>query len=396
MSFILGPIGYMEIVSAFFHPSLIVFIGVLSLPLFLFWRRKRMASVDKGYRYMMWGVSLIALGTCVDYATEIVLSLNTSSMQDFAYAVNYRTVMALAFYFPGSLLAAKGLSSWLPAIQSLSKEIDLRMQSERKLRQAKTDAEVANAAKSQFLANMSHELRTPLNAILGFSDILKNESFGTIGSPIYREYSHDIHTSGKHLLDLINDILDVAKIEAGKLRLYEEAFDIKSATKICVNMLSLTAREADVALSVNVADDLPYLYADDTRLRQIISNLLSNAIKFTNPGGRVTLSVGINTDGGMFVSIVDTGIGISDDDIENALSQFGQVDDKYSRNTDGTGLGLSLVQLIISEHGGSFEFSSKLDEGTTAVAHFPAERLRERPSIEAYESDFQIMTKQAI
>jgi signal transduction histidine kinase len=386
----------MEIVSAFFHPSLIVFIGVSSLPLFLFLRRKSMASVDKGYRYMMWGVSLITLGTLVDYATEIVLSLNTSSMQEFAYAVDYRTVMALAFYLPGSLLAAKGMSSWLPAIQSLSREIELRQQTEGKLRQAKTDAEVANAAKSQFLANMSHELRTPLNAILGFSDILKNESFGSIGSPIYREYSHDIHTSGKHLLDLINDILDVAKIEAGKLRLYEEAFDIKPATELCVNMLSLTAREADVTLSVRVEDDLPYLYADDTRLRQIISNLLSNAIKFTNPGGQVTLSVGRNRNDGIFVSVVDTGIGISEDEIEIALSQFGQVDDKYSRNTDGTGLGLSLVQLIISEHGGSFEFSSKLGEGTTAIAHFPVERLRERSSEGATEPDFQMVTKQAI
>ena len=386
----------MEIVSAFFHPSLIVFVGVFALPLFLFWRRKRMTTVDKGYHYMMWGVSLIALGTFVDYATEVVLALNTSSMQQFSYAVNYRTMMALVFYFPGSLLAAKGLSSWLPAIQSLSKEIDLRHQTERKLIQAKTDAEVANAAKSQFLANMSHELRTPLNAILGFSDILKNESFGAIGSPIYREYSHDIHTSGKHLLDLINDILDVAKIEAGKLRLYEEAFDIKSATEICVNMLSLTAREADVKLKVNIADDLPYLYADDTRLRQIISNLLSNAIKFTNPGGRVTLSVGLNERAGMYVSVIDTGIGIDEDDIENALTQFGQVDDKYSRNSEGTGLGLSLVQLIISEHGGSFEFSSKLEEGTIAIAHFPTERLRARPSDISGRTDFNVLAKQAI
>ncbi|USG61848.1 ATP-binding protein [Sneathiella marina] len=355
-----------------------------------------MTTVDKGYHFMMWGVSLIALGTFVDYATEVILALNMSNMQQFSYAVNYRTAMALVFYFPGSVLAAKGLSSWLPAIQSLSKEIDLRQQTERKLIQAKTDAEVANAAKSQFLANMSHELRTPLNAILGFSDILKNESFGAIGSPIYREYSHDIHTSGKHLLDLINDILDVAKIEAGKLRLYEEAFDIKSATEICVNMLSLTAREADVSLTVNIAEDLPYLYADDTRLRQIISNLLSNAIKFTNPGGRVTLSVGLNENAGMYVSVVDTGIGIDDEDIENALSQFGQVDDKYSRNSDGTGLGLSLVQLIISEHGGTFEFSSKLEEGTVAIAHFPAERLRVRPSDIPDRPEYNVLAKRAI
>lgn len=355
-----------------------------------------MTSVDKGYHYVMWGVSLITLGTFTDYATEVILAFNTSSMQQFSYAVNYRTMMALVFYFPGSILAAKGLSSWLPAIQSLSKEIDLRQRTEQKLIQAKTDAEVANATKSQFLANMSHELRTPLNAILGFSDILKNESFGSIGSPIYREYSQDIHTSGRHLLNLINDILDVAKIEAGKLRLYEEAFDIKSVTEICVNMLSLTAREADVMLKVDIDEDLPYLHADDTRLRQIITNLLSNAIKFTDPGGRVTLSVGLGENAGMYISVVDTGIGIDDDEIMNALSQFGQVDDKYSRNTDGTGLGLSLVQLIISEHGGFFEFSSKLGEGTVAVAHFPKDRLRARPTDMPDQVDFNYLKKQVI
>ncbi|MEH6546358.1 MAG: ATP-binding protein, partial [Sneathiella sp.] len=137
-------------------------------------------------------------------------------------------------------------------------------------------------------------------------------------------------------------------------------------------------------------------YADDTRLRQIISNLLSNAIKFTNPGGRVTLSVGLSENAGMFVSVVDTGIGIDGDDLENALSQFGQVDDKYSRNTDGTGLGLSLVQLIISEHGGSFEFSSKLEEGTTAIAHFPADRLRARPSNVLDRAEYNVLSKRAI
>ncbi|PHQ70572.1 MAG: hypothetical protein COB93_05215 [Sneathiella sp.] len=376
----------MAIISAFFHPSLIVFAAVFCIPVFLFRRRKRMSSVDKGYHFMMWGVSIISLGTFTDYMMEVVLELNASSMQEFPYVVEYQSATAVCFYLPGCLLVAKGLSSWLPAIQRLSTEIMLRKETEEQLIQAKTVADSANATKSLFLANMSHELRTPLNAILGFSDILKNESFGAIGSPIYKEYSQDIHSSGRHLLDLINDILDVAKIEAGKLQLKDEVLDIRPAIETCTNMLALTATEADVHIVVDIAEGLPFLYADETRLRQIVSNLLSNAIKFTNPGGTVTLHAGQNNRGGIFISVADTGIGIADEDIENALSQFGQVDDRYSRNANGTGLGLPLVQLITEEHGGLFEFSSELQVGTTAVIHFPAGRTRARGN--PVESEF--------
>jgi len=384
----------MAVISAFFHPSLIVFLGVLAIPVFLFARRKRMSGVDKGYHYMMWGVSIIALGTFTDYFMDVVLELNSSNMQLFPYVVEFESAMALCFYLPGCMLVAKGLSSWLPAIQRLSVEITLRKETEEQLIQAKIDADSANATKSQFLANMSHELRTPLNAILGFSDILKNESFGAIGSPVYKEYSQDIHSSGKHLLDLINDILDVAKIEAGKLELKEEVLDVRPAIEICTNMLSLVASEARVEIIVDVADDLPFLYADETRLRQIVSNLLSNALKFTNAGGNVTLKVGLNKREGIFISVADTGIGIADNDIENALSQFGQVDDRYSRNANGTGLGLPLVQLITEEHGGLFEFSSELNIGTTAVVHFPVGRTRSRAAADSDEfGDNDVFTK---
>lgn len=345
---------------------------------------------------MMWGVSIVALATFIEYIRDVVLELNASNMQVFPYAVQLDTGMALTFYLPGCLLVAKGLSSWLPAIQRLSQEISLRKQTESELIKAKTDADIANATKSQFLANMSHELRTPLNAILGFSDILKNESFGQIGSPIYKEYSQDIYSSGKHLLDLINDILDVAKIEAGKLQLKEQSLNIVPAIEICTNMLSLTAKEAQVELTVDVDDYVPQLYADETRLRQIVSNLLSNAIKFTNPGGRVLLRAGVNGKGGVYISVADTGIGIAEEDIENALSQFGQVDDRYSRNTNGTGLGLPLVQLITEEHGGEFEFSSEVDVGTTATVHFPPHRTRPHPSEEADDPGHgNIYTKKA-
>ncbi|MCF8467740.1 MAG: HAMP domain-containing histidine kinase [Sneathiella sp.] len=177
------------------------------------------------------------------------------------------------------------------------------------------------------------------------------------------------------MLDVINDILDVAKIEAGRLRLKEELVDVRQSAEVCISMLSLMADEAKVVVKMSVADNLPHLYADEVQLKQIISNLLSNAIKFTNPDGIVTVTAGLDEAKGLSISIADTGIGIAEEDIENALSQFGQVTDKYARNKSGTGLGLPLVQLITAEHDGSFEFSSKLGVGTTAVIHFPSERL---------------------
>ncbi|TNE39637.1 MAG: hypothetical protein EP348_03175 [Alphaproteobacteria bacterium] len=370
----------MLLISALFSPSLLVFVGVASIPVFLFWCRKRLSAVGKGYYLILSGVAVLTLALFADYMKDVLIGFNETGGQTFHYALQFETLNALLLYLPGSILVAWGLSTFLPAVQRLSAEIGLRKETERELLQAKTDAEIANATKSQFLANMSHELRTPLNAILGFSDILKNESFGGIGMPIYKEYAEDIHSSGKHLLDLINDILDVAKIEAGRLQLSEEVIEVKSVVRTCTNMLSLMSEEAEVKLKVEMPDDLPDLYADNIRLRQILSNLLSNALKFTNPGGSVTVKAGLNEYGGLYISVADTGIGIAADDIETALSQFGQVKNKTARNQNGTGLGLSLVQLILEEHGGTFEFSSTPNVGTRATANFPFSRLRPRTS----------------
>jgi signal transduction histidine kinase len=241
---------------------------------------------------------------------------------------------------------------------------------------AKEAAERANAAKSSFLANMSHELRTPLNAVLGFSEIMRDERLGPIGAPIYRVYSRDIHDSGQLLLSLINDILDLSKIEAGKYDLHEETVSVSDIVGRALRLIRTRAAESRIALKAEVDGTLPLLLADQRALQQMLLNLLSNAIKFTPSGGSVTISAR-RRGGRLRLSIADTGIGVADADIEKILSPFGQVENIYSRRYQGTGLGLPMVKLLIELHGGSLSVASALGRGTIVSLDFPASRLLE-------------------
>lgn len=262
------------------------------------------------------------------------------------------------------------------AIGMLGTDISDRKEIEKGLREAKHTAELANKSKSEFLANMSHELRTPLNAILGFSDILKAEAFGPLGQKNYLEYAHDIHSAGAHLLEVINEVLDVAKIESGQMTLSEQHFDIRSVMTSCQRMVEVRASDADVKLIFNVAAGLPTLYADETRIKQIVINLLSNAVKFTDPGGSITVSTSMTATGDMKLVVEDTGIGIKESDMKSVLSQFGQAQSGYSRNHEGTGLGLTLVQLLVAAHSGGFNLESTFGVGTTVTLLFPASRMK--------------------
>ncbi len=240
--------------------------------------------------------------------------------------------------------------------------------------QARNQAETANRAKSEFLANMSHELRTPLNAIIGFSEMVRNEVFGPLGSSKYHEYVRDIHISGEHLLTLINDILDLSKIEAGKAELHEEAVDVSKAAESCLLLVKERAETTQVILKPDIADGLPPLHADERKLKQILINLLSNAIKFTPVGGEVSLKIWICPDTGYVFQIADTGIGIAREDIPKALMPFRQIDSDLNRKFEGTGLGLSLTKMLAEAHGGSLELQSEAGIGTTVTVRFPAER----------------------
>jgi two-component system cell cycle sensor histidine kinase PleC len=240
---------------------------------------------------------------------------------------------------------------------------------------ARRRAEAANLAKSRFLAQMSHELRTPLNAILGFSEVMKSEVFGPHAVPTYKEYAGDIHASGVHLLNLINEILDLSRVEAGRYELNEEPVALAGVAEDCHHLLNLRAKNRKIVLHQAFEADLPRIWADERAVRQMCLNLLSNAIKFTPQGGEVWLKVGWTASGGQYVLVKDTGPGIPEDEIPIVLASFGQGTNAIKSAEQGAGLGLPIVKGLIDLHGGTFTLRSKLREGTEVVVTFPPERV---------------------
>jgi len=242
---------------------------------------------------------------------------------------------------------------------------------------ARDHAEDANRAKSEFLATMSHELRTPLNAIIGFSEIIETEALGPTGNDKYRDYAGDIHASGQHLLELINDILDLSKVESGMDELHEEVIDIADNVRSVVTLVRQRAERQGVEVVLELDGRFAHLRADRRKVTQILVNLLANAIKFTERGGRVTIRGWSQSDSGCVFQVIDTGIGIALEDIPKALSQFGQIDGGHARQHEGTGLGLPLAKALVELHGGSLDLQSKVGAGTTVTVRFPAERIIE-------------------
>jgi two-component system cell cycle sensor histidine kinase PleC len=241
--------------------------------------------------------------------------------------------------------------------------------------EARRRAEAASMAKSRFLATMSHELRTPLNAILGFSEIMKEEILGPLENLTYKAYARDINESGQHLLNLINEILDLSRIEAGRYELHEEPIVLRDIAEECERLLRIRAESKAIRVVENFTPNLPRLWADERAVRQVCLNLLSNAIKFTPAEGEVAIRVGVNAVGEQFLSVKDNGPGIAEDEIPTVMSSFGQGAAAHESGEGGSGLGLPIVKGLMDLHGGGFELKSKLRQGTESIVTFPRERI---------------------
>jgi two-component system, cell cycle sensor histidine kinase PleC len=327
-----------------------------------------------------------------------VSSMLASSLPTAVFAATFplTSAVALEFIFQGRLrdyilavmaLTAQGYfaaltyrlySSTLATLQARAEKDALIGELEQAKAisdEARRRAETANISKSRFLAQMSHELRTPLNAILGFSEVMKTEVFGAHAVPAYREYSSDIHNSGVHLLGLINEILDLSRIEAGRYELKEESVSLMTIVEDCHHLLKLRASSRGLVIHEVFEPGLPRLWADERAIRQICLNLLSNAIKFTPQSGEIWLKAGWTASGGQYVSVKDTGAGIPEEEIPIVLASFGQGSNSIKSAEQGAGLGLPIAKSLVDLHGGTFTLKSKLRIGTEVVVTFPPERV---------------------
>ncbi|MCB9978601.1 MAG: PAS domain S-box protein [Rhodospirillales bacterium] len=292
--------------------------------------------------------------------------------------------------------AVRDESGHVVYVEGSMEDITQSKEAEEGLRLAKMQSDLANRAKSEFLANMSHELRTPLNHIIGFSEIMKNEVFGPLGQQAYWEYVREIHDSGKRLLSVINQILDISRIEAGERQINEGIVDLERLVAECVAMLDARAISGLLTVTNEVGETTPRLIGEEVSIRQSLMNLISNAIKFTPPGGQITLSCVVDPGGQLRLSVTDTGVGMDEAEIARALSPFGVVDSAGNRASSGAGLGLTLALSLMRLHGGRIDMESRKGEGTTASLVFPAKRVAARDPGASRSAPIAESTKEAV
>src|SRR5579863_8732955 len=347
------------------------------------------AGPDEGSNTFMLFVMLLVVAVSSMLASSVPIAVFAATMPvsaavalEFALNANLHdyilAVMALTAQGYFSLLTHRLYSTMLATLEARAEKDALigELETSKAISdEARRRAEAANVAKSRFLAQMSHELRTPLNAILGFSEVMKAEIFGVHTVPMYKDYAADIHSSGVHLLNLINEILDLSRIEAGRYELNEEGVSLSRVVEDCHHLLKLRAGNRGITIHEMFEPDMPRLWADERAVRQICLNLLSNAIKFTPQGGEIWLKVGWTASGGQYMSVKDTGPGIPEEEIPIVLASFGQGSNSIKSAEQGAGLGLPIAKNLIDLHGGTFTLKSKLRIGTEVIVTFPQERV---------------------
>ncbi|WP_321397941.1 HAMP domain-containing sensor histidine kinase [Emcibacter sp.] len=335
-------------------------------------KRHSLSQLSAGYNRLFAGLCLVTFITLIDYLEETPPG---KELFEQVFHTAWFGPQLIYAYVVAFLLIIWGISGWLSAVTSVTKEVELRKKAERDLRELSrkshelaAQAEEASQAKSAFLANMSHELRTPLNAIIGYSELLRNKNI-PMTEQKKDEYAEHIHTSGNHLLDLINDILDLAKVESGKLEVHPGPVDILHLLQDCENFTSAMADNARITVELDCPDR--EITSDEKILKQIIINLMSNAIKYNHPGGSVNVT-GRFEGGWLTIDVTDNGVGMTERELQLVMEPFVQIDNSYSRKVEGTGLGLALVNSFTELLGGTVSIISRKNEGTTVSLKLPA------------------------
>jgi two-component system cell cycle sensor histidine kinase PleC len=368
-------------------------------------------AVGSGIAGTLWGSSLFLIESLDPESARLVTAFLMAALSAAAIAGYTNSMLAFGAFLTPSLLPfgirliwvdgsphlliAGFVLFWAWLVWSMGSHLNhgfkdgigLVLQNQalaERLARAKDKAEAASLAKTRFLSNMSHELRTPLNAIVGYSEVMAGAIFGPLGNPTYESYARDIFSSGRHLLGLVEKVLDVSSIEAGKFDLSEDRVDIGELVRGAVDHVRETAQEDNILIHVDVRADLPNLRGDATKLQQIFLNLLSNAVKFTPPGGQVMIAADLHPDRSISIAVADTGIGIAQEDLERVLTPFGQLQEqdhlrrvvpmKDQGGHTTAGLGLPLAKLLTELHGGDFILESRVGHGTTATVSLPPER----------------------
>lgn len=362
----------------YLHAEAATFAAVSAIPIIMIIQLRTLTDQSRGLKLMILGCLIISASTFVDY---IKLTPLNGLVTWIATPEKLEQIQALMLFAPGAFLTCIGVFLWFPKLGQLELEVRKRKQVEEELRdlteelqRLATNEEIANQAKSEFLAGMSHELRTPLNAIIGFSDALNQGIFGKVENEKHSEYLTLIEQSGNHLLEIVNDVLDMSKIEAGEFELKETSIDLAEIIQDCMRVVSFEAENAKIGLFSKVSTNTCRLLGDQRVVKQILLNLISNALKYSQENGDIEIIVEKSETGGITLTVKDTGFGMTPLELSEALEPYRRIENTHTSRKQGTGLGLPLVRSFCRLHDARFDIESMEAVGTTVSIAFPTWR----------------------